>query len=449
MNIRSLYTKWVLYFVVIVAIGLMLAFLLVNYVVLAKLDSPSENRVMATANQMKAELEKGTDVDFALIKRLTGFEYALVDADLQVPASFSRVPQANLRKLKQGEPYIDISTLLLLQKKNVIVGVPVEKDGQTLGLLLQIQQPPVSSVKKFILMTLLFALLISAALIALMMKTIVRPLRLLRSAVEAIAGGHYQYDVQVKRTDELGELADSIRHMAEKLGKIEQMRREFVANVSHDFQTPLTSIRGFSEELQNDQLTAEQIQHYSGIIRKETNRLSRLCEILLQLSSLDSEQHPFQPESYRLDEQIRDCVIHLEPLWLRKQMEWDLELEPVEVQADRDQLAQVWINLLDNAIKFSPPQSLLRIRLCAGEPIVVHVVDAGPGMTEEVRSRLFERFFKGDPSRQSKQAGNGLGMSIVQKIVDNHHGAIAVNSQLGEGTTIEVRLPKNTPTSII
>lgn len=235
-------------------------------------------------------------------------------------------------------------------------------------------------------------------------------------------------------------LVDSINNMAVELGQLEKMRQEFISNVSHEIQSPLTSISGFSRALQNEGLTPSERKHYLEIIEAESTRLSKLSDNLLKLSSLESQHHPFESKSYRLDKQIRNHILACEPQWVDKNIDMDIELEPVTVTADEELLSQVWTNLIHNAVKFAPPNGTISVHAArTGEEIMIRISNNGASIPEEDLPHIFERFYKADKSRNRTSGGNGLGLSIVKKILDMHNGTIAAESEPGK-TTFIVRL---------
>lgn len=265
-------------------------------------------------------------------------------------------------------------------------------------------------------------------------------------AQKKIARGDYNVDLN-NNTEALGpysELVDSVNYMALELSKMEKMRQEFISNVSHEIQSPLTSIRGFAQALRNDKLSSENRLHYLNIIEAESMRLSKLSNNLLRLASLESDTITFEPKPYRLDKQIRHIVLSYEPQWVEKNINLDVSLEEAEINADEDMMNQVFINLINNSIKFTPEGGSVNVRLCKkSDTIEFKITDTGIGIAEEDQNHIFERFFKGDKSRRAAIKGNGLGLSIVKKIIDLHHGIIKVQSKLGEGTTFIVSLPTN------
>jgi two-component system phosphate regulon sensor histidine kinase PhoR len=237
-------------------------------------------------------------------------------------------------------------------------------------------------------------------------------------------------------------LVQSVNHMAVQLDQMEKMRQEFISNVSHEMQSPLTSIRGFACALREDNLSADQRQRYLGIIEAESARLSKLSANLLKLASLESDQMKFEPKLYRLDAQIRELILACEMQWRAKHLEMDVALEEGGITADEDLLSQVWINLLHNAIKFAPEGGSVHVALHRrADRMEVRVADTGAGIAPEDQPHIFDRFYKADKSRRHSEGGNGLGLSIAKKVVDLHHGSIAVLSQPGSGATFIVELP--------
>ncbi len=184
-------------------------------------------------------------------------------------------------------------------------------------------------------------------------------------ALEKIARG----DFSVRLTNEfqdnqmVSQLANSVNKMALELDQMENMRQEFISNVSHEIQSPLTSIRGFAQALENDRLSAEERHHYLSIIEEESTRLSRITEDLLKLAALESEQLQFEPKPYRLDRQIQNLILACEPQWKSKSIQMHVSLESLTITADEDLLSQVWLNLVHNSIKFTPEAGSINSRV--------------------------------------------------------------------------------------
>ncbi|CAG7643435.1 ATP-binding protein [Paenibacillus allorhizosphaerae] len=268
-------------------------------------------------------------------------------------------------------------------------------------------------------------------------------LLIILDALRRISNGDFNVEIENKQPDQaFGELITSINDMAAGLNRLEAMRQEFISNVSHEIQSPLTSIGGFARALREQDLPAVTRDHYLTIIETECKRLSRLSDHLLKLSSLDSEQHPFEPVRFRLDKQLGRIILSSEPLWSAKDIEVSAELEELSVTADEELISQIWINLLQNSIKFTPPGGVITVRLeRCGDRVAVEIADTGVGIEETDLEHIFERFYKADKARERSSGGNGLGLAIVKKIVDMHHAEITVTSTPGQGTTFRVLLP--------
>lgn len=263
-------------------------------------------------------------------------------------------------------------------------------------------------------------------------------------ALDKIAKGDFSTRVNNHYRDNqiVTELAESVNKMVLNLDQMENMRQEFVSNVSHEIQSPLTSIRGFAQALKNEQLTTEERRHYLDIIEMESTRLSGLADDLLKLASLDANQVQFESGLVRLDKQIRSLVLTCEPQWRDKQIEWDVSLDEAVIWGDEALLSQLWLNLIHNSIKFTSPGGSISLTLCSqGEWIRFQISDTGIGISSEDQVHIFERFYKADRSRTYARGGSGLGLSIVKKIVEMHKGTIEVESQPGAGTTFIVSLP--------
>ncbi|MGG2107579.1 sensor histidine kinase [Lysinibacillus pakistanensis] len=263
-------------------------------------------------------------------------------------------------------------------------------------------------------------------------------------ALSRMAKGDFdvQLDLKADEEDQFGQLIHGINHMAVELGELERMRQEFISNVSHEIQSPLTSINGFAKALKNINMPEEKRRHYLEIIELESNRLSKISDNLLKLTSLESQHHPFEAKNYRLDKQLRNGVLALEPNWIMKHLYFDLQLDNISITADEDLLNQVWMNLLTNSIKFTPDCGTITLSMTQQlDTITVIIQDTGIGLSEEQLIHIFERFYKADQSRTATNGGSGLGLAIVKKIIEMHHGTIAVKSKLAEFTTFIITLP--------
>ncbi len=292
--------------------------------------------------------------------------------------------------------------------------------------------------------------LLSAVAAALLLGTIIssftgkrflRPIRELCSATEEVAKGNFAVRVEVPRNIEMGRLCSNFNQMTHDLSRIETLRSEFTSNVSHEFKTPLASIKGFASLLQQGGLSDEERCEYAGIIVEESERLSRLSSSILRLTKLENTDRISDCSEIELDEQIRRCILLFDHQWSGKNIDINIELEPVTVYSSAELLQEVWTNLLSNAIKFTPEGGQIDVRLTPLlDTVQVEIEDSGCGMDKETAERIFEKFYQGDRSHSSE--GNGLGLPLVKRILQLCRGSIAVSSIPGEGTCFTVTLPR-------
>ena len=288
--------------------------------------------------------------------------------------------------------------------------------------------------------TFFISAMVGTIFIIIAVRSIVKPIKRISRASKEVAKGNFDIKVQINSKDEIGQLIADFNLMTKELKNIDFLRKDFVSNVSHEFKTPITSIKGFANLISEGSLTSDQIKEYSAIIVSESERLSLLSSNLLKLSELDSKVIREQATEFSLDEQLRKTILLLEVQWGKKQIEFDLDFEEIRIKANEHLLQEVWVNLIQNAIKFSNPEGTIRIRLHKADgKAIVEIRDEGIGIPPEEQKRIFERFYKGDKSRSKD--GNGLGLVIVKKIVDLSNGQIKFSSEPGQGSTFAVELP--------
>ena len=291
----------------------------------------------------------------------------------------------------------------------------------------------------------IFMLLIISVLVGTVVSFVIsnlplKPLRRVIDATNRLAGGDFSVRLKLPPTSSFTELANSFNRMAEELGGIEMLRSDFVDNFSHEFKTPIVSIKGFAEELKHDDLTKEQRNEYLDIIISESTRLASLATNVLNLSRVEKQTILTNRTRFDLTEQVRRCVLLFENKWEQRRLNFTVELDEVSVFGDEELLNQVWLNLIDNAVKFTPEGGCVDIRLTKADSIARFAIrDDGYGIPEEAQKHIFDKFFQGDPSRTV--SGNGLGLSIAKRIVALHGGSIACESQEGIGTEFIVELP--------
>ena len=313
-------------------------------------------------------------------------------------------------------------------------------DDSYIGIGLYSHNSIFNIVASRIILTLLCYVGIGAFLIILSANKVVRPIIRISSATQEVAKGNFDIQIENNSKDEIGKLVENFNKMTKELKGIEYLRKDFISSVSHEFKTPIASIQGFAKLLQNNNLTEEEIREYTQIIIEETTRMSKLSSNMLNLSRLENQGMIESKTLFSLDEQIRKSILLLELEWSEKNIDFDIELDPVQFIGDEELLQQVWINLLSNAIKFSTENGKIVVRLYQVESMVkVKIIDNGIGMDEKVQKRIFEKFYKADTAHSFE--GNGLGLSLVKRIIDLCNGNIYLKSNPGKGTTFTVELP--------
>ena len=273
-------------------------------------------------------------------------------------------------------------------------------------------------------------------------KFILTPIQRLSNSADEIAKGNFNVRVDVKKGPrEFRELYESFNKMAEQLGETEMFRQDFINDFSHEFKTPIVSIRGFAKQLERDAtLSEEKKREYIAIIAEESERLSNMSSNVLLLSRLENQQYITGEVVIDLDEQIRQCILVLERMWENKNIEFDIELEELKDYSNDEMLRQLWINLLSNAIKFTPDKGRIFVGAKReGGYIIVTISDNGCGMDESTLERIFDKFYQGDSSHSTQ--GNGLGLPLVKRIVQLCEAELTVKSKVGEGTSFIVKLP--------
>jgi len=290
----------------------------------------------------------------------------------------------------------------------------------------------------------LFGLMIFCGLLALALtwffgKRALNPLRKVIDATHKVANGDFSVRVELKGIGELEELSRSFNKMAKELSTIETLRSDFINAFSHQFKTPLMSVEGFAELLKEGGQSPEEQQDYLDIIIEESKRLTTLATNTLTLSKYEHVEIVTDKAPFRLDEQVRQIVALIAPQWMAKGLAINVELDEVTLNGNEELTQQIWLNLLENAIKFSPQGSTIQIRLNRqGKQVRFAIQDEGMGMDEQAQAHCFDKFYQADTSRSN--TGNGLGLAIVKRIVDLYGGSVEVQSEPNQGCTFIVIL---------
>ncbi len=260
------------------------------------------------------------------------------------------------------------------------------------------------------------------------------------SAMDELASGDFSKRIDLGNNQESKQLTESFNKLAEELENTKMLRSDFINEFAHEFKTPIVSIKGFAELLQKENLSDVQKKEYISVIIEESERLSMLAVNSLYLSKIEKQSILTEITKFNVSEQIRASILLLENKWVDKDLELSLEFDEYELCGNEELLKQVWINLIDNAIKFSDVRGTLGIEISEKQgSLFVSVTNGGKTLTEEEKEKIFEKFYRADNSHQKE--GNGVGLAIVKKIVDLHKGRIEVQSNTGR-TTFTVILPK-------
>lgn len=342
-----------------------------------------------------------------------------------------------MKKLrKRRGPSLHLYYVLIAMAEIVIAAVVAILLTLLLDNVLEVQLSPV-------LWVLIFSVILSCVLGLLLSQWFFTPISRISRAMRQVSQGDFSLQLEnTQRIREVKEIYDSFNLMARELQATEIIQTDFVSNVSHEFKTPINAIEGYAMLLQDGQQSAQQ-ELYVKKILLNTRRLSELVGNILLLSKVDNQAIHANLCRYRLDEQIRQAIVLLEPKWSEKEMEFDVDLTSCEYTGNESMLLHVWSNLIDNAVKYSPAGGLLRLRLIRdGGQLIFTIDDSGPGIPEENQQHIFDKFYQIDSSHTAE--GNGLGLALVKRVLDVCGGTIAVENLPQAGCRFTVTLPDNT-----
>lgn len=296
----------------------------------------------------------------------------------------------------------------------------------------------------YIILGILF--LLSLIILIFFTEMVYVPLKKITHATEQYASGNMHYEFQIESNDEIGYLAACLSYMASEIARTEDDQKKFVANVSHDFRSPLTSIRGYLEAMLDGTIPPESYEKYLNIVLNETNRLTKLTNSLLTLNNLNTKGMLLDKSEFNINQVIKNTAATFEGTCREKNIsiEMILTCETLYVQADIDKIQQVLYNLIDNAIKFSHNSSIIKIETTDKKnKIFVSVKDTGIGIPKNDLKLIWDRFYKSDLSRGKDKKGTGLGLSITKEIINAHNEHINVISTPGVGTEFIFSLTKS------
>ena len=271
-------------------------------------------------------------------------------------------------------------------------------------------------------------------------KKILTPIAKLEKAMGKVSKGDFKIRLETKsKIVEIKNAYDSFNIMAKELESTEILQTDFVSNVSHEFKTPINAIEGYAMLLQGDQVSDEQAEYIDKILYN-TKRLTDLIGGILLLSKIENQAIADRAEHFSLDEQIRKAIVALEIKWMKREIDFDANLDEITYLGNQSLLSHVWLNLIDNAIKFSPYKGTISLRLFQSDDEVVFTIsDQGPGISESDKTHIFDKFYQGDSSHSSE--GTGLGLTLVMRILKLYNGTIEVNNNDDVGCIFTVKLP--------
>ncbi|MBE6835599.1 MAG: HAMP domain-containing protein [Ruminococcaceae bacterium] len=441
------------------------------------LDLASTTGDVLSSNRMKSDTEGSLIMlcyNLRTVSRAVGADFFIVNSDGQVAIcqeslvsdylktdeetgdircsihSAYKFSDTLLNEVNRGN-YCQITNLSgMLDDKFIVAAEPIEVNDETVAYCFCLQpleqgvNTYVFDILKMFLFSSAVALVLCFIAVYLMTYSLTKPLRQMSYATKRYSVGDFSPRVDVRGRDELASLCAEFNAMATALATLESSRRNFVANVSHELKTPMTTISGYMDAILDGTIEKSEQTHYIQIVSDEVKRLSRLVVAMLNMSKIEAGEIKLNPTKFDINELIFTTLLSFEQVISNKNIEiTGLEkLSPVEVKADRDMLHQVVYNLVDNAVKFTPENGEISLSAVADEKNVsVSIKNTGAGVSSEEITKIFERFYKVDKSRSYDVKGAGLGLYIVKTIVEMHGGTIRADSVEGQYTNFTFTIP--------
>jgi len=458
---KTLYLRIVLTTIAVMVFSSLLAFILANVYYQYSLKPYNDQKVTRMAKDIRSFYESNRGVDQqSYLKHISKLGYQIYVVDRSGNETFygrkfrnQRLEKSAVKQVLDGKMYHGIANFpsqvfVTGFFDNVLantIGVPLKGESnkqQALFIRPDIQLQ-FGEMRIFFSVIVLLMIVLSILFVLISTRYLVKPIVKLTEATKQVAKGKYNVELYVKRRDEIGALASHFSEMAKSLEQLEEMRQEFVSNVSHEIQSPLASIQGFSKTLRSADLSDEQRNEYLSIIEEESRRMSSLSKQLLTLASLDKENEHIDKSTFDVAAQIKQVLFMTEWSWREKELAIEMDLPSTMISGDQKLLHQVWTNLITNSVKFTEEGGTLSLRV-GMEDTHCHVEfqDTGIGMSKESLPYIFNRFYKEDKARIRTEGSSGLGLAIVKQIIEMHGGSIHVESEKGKGSTFHVYLPK-------
>ncbi|OCA92901.1 sensor histidine kinase [Pseudobacillus wudalianchiensis] len=456
---KSLYTKFIVVTAGIMLLSGLLAFFISNTYYQQRLKPYNDQKNTKIALGVAAFVDEHPDMNLKeYLQNISsvGYQIYLVDQAgnnvyFGAPFRVNNLSASTKEQVLKGTLYHGIlyfpqetfvTGFFANELKNTI-GVPLVHNEKSYALFLR---PDIKLLfnEMHLLFGWLLALTIALSILLVVFSTkyLVQPISNLTAATKSLSNGDFNVELDVTRRDELGELSASFLRMARKLEQMDEMRKEFISNISHDIQSPLSNIKGYTNLIENDSVSREERASYISIINSEIKRLSTLTEQLLLLASLDRNEDIVKKKSFNVGQQIKELVQSYKWRIGEKGLMLSYSLPDIDITGDPSLLNTVWDNLLTNAIKYNKPNGSIEILIeQKGESVVITFKDTGVGLSSAELERIFDRFYRADITRSRTVEGTGLGLSIVATIIKLHNGQVTVSSKEKEGTIFIVELP--------
>ena len=455
----KLQQRFILSTLIIFFISLIVGFILANVLYISFVRETVDERYSSVVEELSTQIEEH-NISFegasSFLESMSalGYQIALISEDGKQFTFGQEFKKSELNDkmralVNSDEDYHGVSGfngsyLMMSHFSNNIqntVGKSITIAGEKYGLFLRTTNTSFFTEFHLVIFGFIFAILVVSIIgIILVTRKLIKSLTQLTKATKHIANHHFDYELTINSKDEIGQLATSFRQMQQKLAHTDTTRKKFMNNVSHDFQSPLLNILGYSELL-DAEVTSENGKKYTAIIQTEAKRLSNLTKQLLVLTSIDEGTYPLQKSDVRVDKQLHDVIRSLHWRIEEKQLEIALYLQPTTVYGDKTLLMNCWENLISNAIKYNKIDGYIKIQ-CFETDEAIHVIieDGGIGIEEKSITQIFDRFYRVDKARNKD--GMGLGLAIVHEALTYHSGTINVQSELNIGTSFTVTIPK-------
>lgn len=457
---RSLYSKFAITTIVIMLISSIVSFFLSNYYYQHSLKAQNDEKMTNMVLEISRFIESQEIIDLdEYLNNIGNIGYQIYLVDEKGNEKFfgaefrdKILPTKNINQVLSGKIYHGISSF---PHRTFVTGFFANELTNTVGVPFQFQNTKYALFLRpnikllFSEMHILFGWIVvgiialSIIFVLISTKYLVHPISKLTKATTTIAEGKYGIRLNINRKDEIGQLATSFTKMAGKIERVDEMRKEFISNISHDIQSPLSNIKGYITKFQEEKLTEQEQQYLIEVVNSEVNRLSNLTRQLLMLTSIENKKEMIELERINISEQIKGLIQQYMWSLNEKGIMISYSLPDIYINGDPSLLYSVWENLLTNAIKYNQENGEIEITV-KGElsHVLIEFKDTGIGMNELELDRMYDRFYRADSSRNRSIEGTGLGLAIVKSALDIHNGEVKVDSRKDMGTIFTVILPR-------